>query len=260
MWWCCLLCILQKMKKEKKKKKNSNQKKKKPPPTTTTTITTTITTTTLSSPPSNPCSPLLKNPPVRTLIIFSTLLSLGISAYRAMNALVLEELYSITPAQLGQLMSFSALIALFTNILLVPLLSPRLGDFPLTFLSSSALSLTYLTFSHPWNFSLFLFFLVPNAIASTLLYTTSGAILSKIVKKKQLGVSLSLSHASRSLTGMISPVVGGYIIKSYQSAGLAYFACFTAMVGTLYLVLGGGVVRKALEKKEEEGKEKGKSN
>ena len=226
-------------KEEKKKKKKKNQKEKN-----------------LFS-PLQPMIQLLRNPSVRALIIFSTLLSTGISAYKAMNALVLKELYSITPSQLGQLMSFSALIALLTNILLVPLLSPRLGDLPLTYISSTFLSLTYLTFSHPWeDFSLFLLFLIPNIISSTLLYTTSGAILSKIVQKKQLGTSLSLSHACRSLTGMVAPVVGGYIFKHFQSFGLAYFASFSAGIGTIYLFVVGGVVKGALEKREVEGKEK----
>ena len=51
--------------------------------------------------------------------------------------------------------------------------------------------------------------------------------------------------------------MGGYIIRGYQAAGLGYFACFTALLGTGYLVLGRGEVREGLEKREEKKVRKG---
>ena len=109
------------------------------------------------------------------------------------------------PQQLGQFISFAAVLGLITNVTLVGTLTERFGEYKCLVGAAAMLSLCYLSFGMAVE-SLgqlgVMGVIVPLTASSTMLYTTSNAMMSKCVSADEAGTAISLSHASRSATGV----------------------------------------------------------
>jgi MFS family permease len=75
---------------------------------------------------------------------------------------------------------------------------------------------------------------VPQTIASTAFYTLSSSLMTKCVSEKEQGTVVSLSHATRSLTQVLAPLLGGYLMQHYRFSGVTILASFTSFLGGLF--------------------------
>merc|ERR1711934_712388 len=99
------------------------------------------------------------------------------------------------------------------NVGLVGPVVNRLGEFTTIYGSALGLMLSYLAISVVTTYRQILMVAVPIALASALLYTVQGSVLSKVVDASNSGTAMSLSHASRSACGVVAPMIGGYVMK-----------------------------------------------
>lgn len=75
---------------------------------------------------------------------------------------------------------------------------------------------------------------IPQSMASTIFYTLSSSIMTKLVRVQDQGTIVSLGHASRSITQVIAPIVGGMIMKQYKFAGVGLLSAFLSFSAGLF--------------------------
>ena len=90
-------------------------------------------------------------------------------------------------------------------------------------------------------------------MASTLLYTLGSSALSMSVDTESAGTAIAMSHASRSLCGIIAPIIGGFVYGQYKMLGLGLFAAFTAGTAAVFVLVAAKPTFSQLDRMSSEG-------
>lgn len=104
--------------------------------------------------------------------------------------------------------------------------------------SSLVLSLSYVGWALTPNLITLLLVLIPISVASSVLNTVLRSSLTKSVSREEIGGILGLSTSLESMTNIVTPLVGGFLIGSIGTWSPGAFSA--AVTGSLFLF----VVRK----------------
>jgi len=176
-------------------------------------------------------------PAVRSVLGALFTAGLSVSVYRSMISMAAHEA-GFTPEDVGLFMSANAVVGLVANVFLIAPLTNALGgsEDRVLLVSATGSSASFLALACVGE-SLRALLLVPASLTATmfssLLYTTSTGVLSKAVPKETAGTAISLAHALRSLTQIVSPVLGGVAL---QRGGVAGVCALSAAVGAAGVV------------------------
>eukprot|EP00924_Labyrinthula_sp_SR-Ha-C_P004513 snap_masked-scaffold_1-processed-gene-2.23-mRNA-1 protein AED:1.00 eAED:1.00 QI:0/0/0/0/1/1/2/0/410 len=158
---------------------------------------------------------ILKQKKVREVLIFSSLMSLSVGIFRTALSLSLTESSSLDPSFMGEYMSIIAFLGLLTNIFLVkPLIKMfNYNFFSLTFISILLLNISSYGMKFFLDSKLGIYAVsIPMSIGSTLFYTLTTSMLSLCGTDVDQGAVTSLGHSVRALVGLVSPILGGFLI------------------------------------------------
>ena len=176
---------------------------------------------------------------VRNLMSLSFASGLATSAFRAMFALAAIEEFGLNSQDLGFLMSFTAFVSLITNVFLIGWTVTLLGERATLILSLVVQSVAFVAMFVASHLPKTLVLIsIPQSVSSTVFYTLCSSMFTKSVVAKDQGTAVSLSHAMRSLTQVIAPILGGFIMKRYHFAGVGLFAASLTFVAALQAAWG----------------------
>ena len=114
----------------------------------------------------------------------------------------------------GFVLTYVGILVVFVQGFLVGWMAARFNEFRLIFLATVVMGLSLLAWSIVPNIILLLVVLAPLAFAAGVLNTLLNSTLSKAVYPEEVGGTLGLSASLESLTRVISPSVGGYLLGS----------------------------------------------
>lgn len=114
----------------------------------------------------------------------------------------------------GYVLTYVGLLVVFVQGFLVGRLANRYGEARLIFLSTVILTFAFFAWALVSNLILLLIVLAPLAFAGGILNTLLNSSLSKSVYSEEVGGTLGLSASLESLTRVISPSAGGYLLGS----------------------------------------------
>eukprot|EP01134_Creolimax_fragrantissima_P004804 CFRG4804T1 len=175
---------------------------------------------------------------VFSLLMFSFLVSLGTGVYSTMFSLIATDYFHLDPQSLGMLMSIAGLLSVMANVGVVGILTDNLGDFKTMVLSSCVLAVGVPCIClYATSVNELIVLTAPTTISSTVVYTVLGSMLSTSVHDDQTGTAISLSHAIRSLCGIIAPLVGGFVIREFNVGTLGLTTGVLIVVAIVYLWL-----------------------
>lgn len=188
-------------------------------------------------------------------VLATTLLSsLGASAFRAMFSLAAVEEYNLSSKELGYLMSFTAVVAFITNVFILGWVVQLLGEYWSVIVSMFIQSVCFMGVYFVGQDALGLILItVFQSASSTIFYTLSATLTTKCATTQDQGVAISLNHASRTFTQVVSPVMGAAVMRRYQFGGVGLLTAFLNALGAMYafatlreirrdLVVGEGIV------------------
>ncbi|KNC87655.1 hypothetical protein SARC_00226 [Sphaeroforma arctica JP610] len=165
------------------------------------------------------------------LVTFSFLVGLGMNMYTSMFSLIMTDSIHMDSQSLGMLMAYAGVLSVVANVGVVGALSGSLGDFKTMVVASFLLAVGIPSICvYSTDLVSVLVLTTPTSISSTIIYTVLGALISGSVHQDQTGTAISLSHAVRSLCGIISPIVGGYILREFDVPTLGIVA--GALIGS----------------------------
>uniref|UniRef100_A0A7S3PFX6 Major facilitator superfamily (MFS) profile domain-containing protein n=1 Tax=Aplanochytrium stocchinoi TaxID=215587 RepID=A0A7S3PFX6_9STRA len=172
---------------------------------------------------------------VRDLLLTTTAVFIGLGSFRTVFSLAAEPIYGLNSQDLGYFMSFGAIVGLVTNVFLVARLISFFGSNINALVGAAfCLSICYVGYSFTSTYSEIMAVSIPVGIFSTLLYTVSGALMSLVVEKGDAGTAIALSHASRSFTGIVSPIIGGKVFDEFGIDGACWFAAGCCMIAAAF--------------------------
>ncbi|CAK9115553.1 Solute carrier family 22 member 18 (Beckwith-Wiedemann syndrome chromosomal region 1 candidate gene A protein) (Efflux transporter-like protein) (Imprinted multi-membrane-spanning polyspecific transporter-related protein 1) (Organic cation transporter-like protein 2) (ORCTL-2) (Solute carrier family 22 member 1-like) (Tumor-suppressing STF cDNA 5 protein) (Tumor-suppressing subchromosomal transferable fragment candidate gene 5 protein) (p45-Beckwith-Wiedemann region 1 A) (p45-BWR1A) [Durusdinium trenchii] len=180
---------------------------------------------------------------VAHLLLVIMPISVGIGSFRAMLPLAGKSAFGLESADLGWFISYAAFIGLLTNVFVIGPVTKVLGQGNSIAAAALVQAISYAANAHVTTYTQLLVITVPATVASTLLYTLSSSLMSLAVDKDNTGTAISISHGARSVVGIISPIVGGFVYDSRGWQGTAHFAAASAL---FTLVLASTVAHKTL--------------
>jgi MFS family permease len=170
---------------------------------------------------------------LRHVVLFLALLFATKSLYEPVHMMVLMERFGVGQNAMGSYVSAFATIGLLSNILGTPAAMTLTGSESRSinfFISIGLAAHIALALASPQSAPLYLLLFGVITVCAAVLYTLSSSFITMQVPKEFHGRAIALSHAVRSATGILFPVLGATI---YTYAGFE-----VALVANALLLLG----------------------
>lgn len=163
--------------------------------------------------------------------------SVGPQAFRAMLPVVFVEQGYGEMKDLGFFMSYTAVLMLISNVLVVGPVVSRVGE---SYSLLAALLVASGSFVAASRWPHWVYVLqAPQTIAFSFFYTVSSGLMSGTAKAEDQGTVNALGHATRSFTQVVGPVLGAYVMRRFGFAGVRLLAAgsllCSAGVALLYI-------------------------
>jgi len=150
-------------------------------------------------------------------------------------SLFVTKQFDFSIAQIGTMLTLTGMVNLLVRIFIFPSTLRRLGDkktLVFGFYLRSAAFVWLIFISHVWEFYIIL---VIVSFGTSCSMDVMSGVMSKIVKKKELGEMIGLSAAVESISLVLAPIIGSYLISLSNPA---YFGLATAAVSIGSILVG----------------------
>lgn len=168
----------------------------------------------------------LVGPALGTRFMFS----LSFNIFATVFAIYAELGLGFSTVTTSYMLAYVGILMVLVQFFLIAPLAKWFGEFPLILYSVLLLIFAMAGWALAQNIVLLLIILIPMALAGGVFNTVINSVLSKIVRKDETGGILGLSMGIDSLTRIITPLLGGYLLQKYglSAPGIA---------GAVFLIL-----------------------
>jgi len=165
---------------------------------------------------------VLRRPAIRNILVLKVIAGLGFAVYHSSFATVAQEKFLLSAQDSGLVISYSAGLAILVNTFVVGWATNKYSDRAVVKWSLLLLSIAFFVVSFVSSLYELLVLMVPMTLASTSMYTVVTSILTKSVARSETGTVIGLDHATRSLSSVVAPTLGGYMFLylGYPALGL----------------------------------------
>jgi DHA1 family tetracycline resistance protein-like MFS transporter len=172
----------------------------------------------------------LRRPFTGSLLITRFFFGLAFAIFQTIFALYALERFHLTAAQTGYVLTYVGVLAVVTQGFLVGRITRRVREDILIGISVVVMALGLLGWALAPSVSLLLIIMAPTAVAGGLLNTILTSTLTKAVEPQEVGGIIGLSTSIESLTRVIAPILGGYLLVAFGAWAPGLFGA---------IVLGG---------------------
>lgn len=137
--------------------------------------------------------------------------------------------------QVGWIFTFIGCMSLIVQVGVLRRLSDFMGEKRIVFIGFVTMSLGYFFIGETATIPLLLAALVLNTFGSSVLRPSITSQITKIVPRDQQGTILGVTQSLQSVSQIIAPLIGGYLIGTGNLSGWAWSCSFIAFSGILLL-------------------------
>jgi MFS transporter, DHA1 family, tetracycline resistance protein len=166
----------------------------------------------------------LNRPLLGSLLHIRFFFGLASSTFQTIFPLYASQYLGFTAAQTGYILAYVGVLAVLVQGVGISWLTKRFSDYRLIFWSTVIFCVALFIWALPINLPVLLVILAPLALATGILNTLLGSVLTKSVPPEEIGGSLGLSAALESLTRVISPSAGGLLLGSLGAWAPGFFS------------------------------------
>lgn len=174
----------------------------------------------------------LDKPIVGPLLHSRVYYSIAHGVFQTIFALYAQQRLNLNAAQTGLVLGYVGILVVLVQVGAIGRLTKKYTESRLMRSSSFVLAISYVLWAVVPNLISLMIVLIPIAAASGILNTVLRSALTKAVAKEEIGGILGLSSSLESMTSIITPVLGGFLIASI---GTWAPGLFSAMVTTSLL-------------------------
>lgn len=140
---------------------------------------------------------------------------LAFATFQTMFPLYAQVKLGLDARSTGFVLAYVGILVVFIQGFLVGWLAARFNEYRLIFLATVIMTATLFAWAIAPNILIVLIILAPLAFAAGTLNTLLNSTLSKVVYPEEVGGTLGISASLESLTRVISPSAGGYLLGSF---------------------------------------------
>ena len=157
----------------------------------------------------------LRRPFTGSLLITRFFFGLAFAIFQTIFALYALERFHLTAVQTGYVLTYVGVISVITQGYLVGRITRRVREDILIGICVIVMALGLLGWALAPSVLILLVIMAPTAVAGGLLNTILTSTLTKAVEPQEVGGIIGLSTSIESLTRVIAPILGGYLLASF---------------------------------------------
>ena len=178
---------------------------------------------------------LFRIPSARGLIAFLLIVAFGFGIHHTTMASALPERFGLEAKDMGFMSSYAGVLSIVINSFVVGWATRRFDAVAILTFASVSLALGFAAYSQAATVVALYVLMIPLSLGSTLMYTLSTSVLTTVVPEEDTGTVIGVSHATRSLVGIVAPTAGGFIYASYGFQAIGLAAASLAIVGMVVM-------------------------
>jgi len=175
----------------------------------------------------------LHRPLMGPLLQVRFLFGLAFSTFNSIFPLYAQKYLNLNASQAAYMLAYFGLLIVLVQGVGIGFFSARLAESKLIFWSNILLGLTLLGWAFFPNLIGILILGLPLALSGGILSTIINSVLTKVVPTEEIGGTLGLSASLESLTRVIAPTAGGWMLGALGSWGPGIFAAVIMAVAVL---------------------------
>ena len=185
----------------------------------------------------------LDKPVVGPLLHSRVYYSIAHGIFQTIFALYAQKRLNLNAAQTGLVLGYVGILVVIVQVGFIGKLTKKYTENQLMRASTLILAISYVLWALVPNLILLMIVLIPISAASGILNTVLRSALTKAVSREEIGGILGLSSSLESMTSIVTPILGGFLVASI---GTWAPGLFSALVSASLLWF---IVRKVSEPK-----------
>lgn len=171
----------------------------------------------------------LDKPVVGPLLHSRVYYSIAHGIFQTIFTLYAQKKLNLNPQSTGLVLGYVGILAVLVQTLAIGRLTKTFSDQKLIVFGSLILSLSYVAWALAPNLISLLIVLIPISAASSVLNTVLRSTLTKSVSREEIGGILGLSTSLESMTNIVTPILGGFLIGSIGTWAPGIFAALITL-------------------------------
>ncbi len=165
----------------------------------------------------------LNRPCVGPLLHTRFFFGLAFALFQSVFALYAQYRLGLTAQTTGYVLAYVGLLSVLVQGVAIGKLTARFAESWLIFAASVVMGLSLLAWAFAPNLIALLVILAPMAFAGGTLNTVLSSALTKAVTREEIGGTLGLASSVESVTRVIAPTLGGFLIEFYGAGAPGIF-------------------------------------
>lgn len=177
----------------------------------------------------------LKRPFTGSLLITRFFFGLAFALFQTVFALYALERFSLTATQTGYILTYIGVLSVITQGFLIGRITKRYREDLLITVSVVVMAFGLLGWAVAPTVLFLLIIMAPTAVAGGLLNTVLTSTLTKAVTPDEVGGIIGFSTSIESLTRVIAPTLGGFLLASFGAWAPGLFGAIVLAGLSLYV-------------------------
>ncbi len=156
----------------------------------------------------------LNKPIVGPLLHSRVYYSIAHGIFQTIFALYAQKRLNLNAAQTGLVLGYVGILVVIVQVGAIGKLTKKYSESQLMKASTLVLALSYVLWAIVPNLFLLMIVLIPISAASGILNTVLRSALTKAVSSEEIGGILGLSSSLESMTSIVTPILGGFLVAS----------------------------------------------
>jgi MFS transporter, DHA1 family, tetracycline resistance protein len=156
----------------------------------------------------------LDKPIVGPLLHSRVYYSIAHGIFQTIFALYAQQRLNLNAAQTGLVLGYVGILVVIVQVGFIGKLTKKYTETQLMRSSSLILAMSYVLWALAPNLIILMIVLIPISAASGILNTVLRSALTKSVSREEIGGILGLSSSLESMTSIVTPILGGFLVDS----------------------------------------------
>jgi len=171
----------------------------------------------------------LNRPRVGPLLHTRFFFGLAFALFQSVFALYAQYRLELNAQTTGYVLAYVGLLSVLVQGVAIGKLTARFAESRLIFAASVVMGLSLLAWAFVPNLIALLVILAPMAFAGGTLNTVLSSALTKAVTREEIGGTLGLASSVESVTRVIAPTLGGFLIEFYGAGAPGIFSALVML-------------------------------
>jgi DHA1 family tetracycline resistance protein-like MFS transporter len=171
----------------------------------------------------------LNRPRVGPLLHTRFFFGLAFALFQSVFALYAQYRLGLDAQTTGYVLAYVGLLSVLVQGVAIGKLTARFAESRLIFAASVVMGLSLLAWAFAPNLIALLVILAPIAFAGGTLNTVLSSALTKAVTREEIGGTLGLASSVESVTRVIAPTLGGFLIEFYGAGAPGIFSALVML-------------------------------